>query len=305
MSGEQLQFEGGGFEIPNLEQSPEVLFKSLKSPLWSENKAKLIARYLYYFVQITHHGTYIDGFAGPQAPDAPDTWSAKLVIESRPRWLRKFFLFDIDPAKITALQKVIGDQPPRDAAKSEPKREFLVECGDFNEKIATVLKSRSVPDTQAAFCLLDQRTFECHWKTVEALAAYKQTGNKIELYYFLAQSWLDRAFSALKNEEQAGRWWGRDDWRQLDKLNSLDRALLFCDRLKGLDYRYVHPWPIYEREGGNGRIMYHMIHATDHQEAPKLMARAYNRALEIPESPEQLKLIFDEYGIVIDPIQST
>lgn len=46
-----------------------------------------------------------------------------------------------------------------------------------------------------------------------------------------------------------------------------------------------------------------MIHATDHQEAPKLMARAYNRALEIPESPEQLKLLFDEYGIMIDPIQ--
>jgi hypothetical protein len=36
--------------------------------LWTENKALLIERYLYYFVLVTKSGTYIDGFAGPQSP---------------------------------------------------------------------------------------------------------------------------------------------------------------------------------------------------------------------------------------------
>src|SRR5690349_16399390 len=62
--------------------------KSPTHPVWTENKAKLIERYLYYFVQVTKHGTYIDGFAGPQEPDKLDMWSAKLVVESEPRWFR-------------------------------------------------------------------------------------------------------------------------------------------------------------------------------------------------------------------------
>jgi hypothetical protein len=46
-------------------------------PIWTENKARLIERYLYYFIFITHHGSYIDGFAGPQSGGIPDSWSAK------------------------------------------------------------------------------------------------------------------------------------------------------------------------------------------------------------------------------------
>jgi hypothetical protein len=36
--------------------------------------------------------------------------------------------------------------------------------------------------------------------------------------------------------------------------------------------------------------MFHMIHATDHAEAPKLMARAYRRATLLPETLDQLEL---------------
>ena len=34
--------------------------------------------------------------------------------------------------------------------------------------------------------------------------------------------------------------------------------------------------------------MYYMIHATDHPEAPHLMARAYDKAIQPKETPEQL-----------------
>jgi three-Cys-motif partner protein len=201
--------------------------------------------------------------------------------------------------QVEALKRLVAEQPPRDKSRNEPKREFKIQHGDFNDAVTTLLDSGWVPDTQAAFCLLDQRTFECHWKTVETLAQYKRSRRKIELFYFLAQGWLDRAFSGLKDGHLAARWWGGDDWQQLDKRNSLDRARIFCDRLKALGYHYVHPWPIFNREGGSGRLMYHMIHATDHQEAPKLMARAYNKALEIPEPPEQLELLFQQQGITL------
>src|SRR5712672_141396 len=42
-----------------------LTFKRPQHPIWTENKAKLIERYLYYFVMVTKHGAYIDGFAGP------------------------------------------------------------------------------------------------------------------------------------------------------------------------------------------------------------------------------------------------
>lgn len=59
---------------------------------------------------------------------------------------------------------------------------------------------------------------------------------------------------------------------------------------KELGYKFVAPWPIFERKGG-GRVMYYMIHATDHEEAPKLN-RAYCRAVDPKETPEQFLIDF-------------
>jgi hypothetical protein len=42
------------------------------------NKARLIYRYLFYFVLVTKHGTYIGGFAGPQG--VQENWAAQLVL---------------------------------------------------------------------------------------------------------------------------------------------------------------------------------------------------------------------------------
>lgn len=63
-----------------------------------------------------------------------------------------------------------------------------------------------------------------------------------------------------------------------------------CKRFRDeLKYVSAKPWPIYERQNG-GKIMYFMIHATDHPEAPKLMSRAYGRAVLPAEPVEQLNL---------------
>ena len=59
------------------------MIKPLPYPLWTKHKATLIARYLYYFVLITKHGTYIDGLSGPQNNNHPEMWAAQLVIGKR------------------------------------------------------------------------------------------------------------------------------------------------------------------------------------------------------------------------------
>jgi hypothetical protein len=90
-------------------QHAPVLFRPLTRPLWTKNKAKLIERYLYYFVLVTKHGTYIDCFGGPQSRDNEDMWAAKLVLESKPRWLRTIVLGDINKKQVRRLKKLRDD----------------------------------------------------------------------------------------------------------------------------------------------------------------------------------------------------
>jgi hypothetical protein len=63
-----------------------MLFKPAQRAIWTENKAKLIERYLYYFVLVTKHGAYIDGFAGPQYKDkdmlGPPNWCSNQSMPS-------------------------------------------------------------------------------------------------------------------------------------------------------------------------------------------------------------------------------
>jgi three-Cys-motif partner protein len=269
---------------------PEIKVKPPTHKVWTENKAKLIERYLLYFVFITHHGTYIDGFAGPQDPQKPDSWAAKLVLESEPKWLKHFHLFEIKKKKIKMLNELKRRQPDRDSKGRKVNREVEVYPGDFNINVHKLLRSASIKPKEATFCLLDQITFECHWSTLKALAEYKPAGyRKIELFYFLGVGWLDRAFSGQKKTKKLEDWWGRDDWDQLLKKGPFKCAMAFVERFKQeLGYKTVMPWAIFERKGG-GRIMYYMIHATDHPDAPGLMSRAYDRAV-FHESYEQLQL---------------
>lgn len=265
-----------------------IEFRDIRTPLWTESKAKLVAEYLRLFVFITKHGCYIDGFAGPKQPDIAGTWAAELVLNSEPRMLREFFLCDLDQGKVEALKRLRDSQPATKGRKIE------VLEGDFNDQVLEILASGVIKEKTATFCLLDQFSSECHWATVKAIAEHKTGTAKIEQFYFLASGWLDRTLAAFtRNIDRPERWWGGDDWRSLVKMPSLNRALLVCDRFKDeLGYKYAYPWPILER-GSGGKVMFHMIHATDHPEAPKLMARAYSRVTGRAPAEEQIELPLD------------
>ncbi len=258
-------------------------------PYWTENKAKLIERYLYQFLMVTKHGLYIDGFAGPQEEHhSTENWSARLVLSLRPQWLRKFVLIEQNADQVERIKAMTRGLPRTPLGKK--MRNIAIHHGDVNVVLPKYLSDNPIRRTMATFCLLDQRTFECHWATVQTVAQHKKAGHKIEIFYFLANSWLHRAFATTKDEARKEAWWGRSDWKEAESLNGWTRALQMTDRFHSeLGYKFARPYPIYERKGGT-RIMYFMIHATDHTAAPDLMRRSYDTTVEPLATPEQVAM---------------
>ncbi len=201
-------------------------------------------------------------------------------MKSEPKWLTHFFLCETNRKSLVALRKLKRTQPFHDRKGRKIYRKIEIKPGDFNITIAEILTTKCITQKKPTFCLLDQRMFECNWETVKKLAAYKkQPNNKIELLYFLGVGWLHRSMSGIKHPEKMDRWWGRQDWRKLKGMTHGDIAELVRKRFEDeLGYRFAAAYPIYEREEGN-RVMYYMIHASDHEEAPTLMVRAHHKAV--------------------------
>jgi three-Cys-motif partner protein len=268
---------------------PEKNFESLRFPLWTQNKARLIQEYLRLFEFITHHGTYIDGFAAPQESAHPEMWAANLVLEIEPKWFREFWLCDIDPTGIGRLQVL-------KAAHETAKRRIEVLVGDFNETVYEILGAGTIGEKTATFALLDQRTFECEWRTVLALGKHKRQ-TKIELFYFFPTGWIDRSLAALRAERtiaKVERWWGRPDWPTLQGMDGTIRAKMVAKRFEDeLHYGRATVYPIHS-ERRRGRVMYHMIHATDHPEASPLMIRAYRKVSGRTDVDEGTQVDFED-----------
>ena len=140
------------------------------TPLWTAEKASLIDEYIHLFLLVTKHGVYVDLFAGPQRVNDTESWSVRRVLERRTEGnpaIRHYAVCDKDPAQAKRL---------RDLGSHHPS--FRVYAGDVNEEIRTILKEAPIGSNTACFCLMDQRTFECHWATVKAVAQHKAEGRK-------------------------------------------------------------------------------------------------------------------------------
>jgi three-Cys-motif partner protein len=135
------------FPLPK--RQPSARGKPLVLPVATASKARLIERYLSLFVRITRHGTYIDGFAGPQYPDV-DEYAAKLVAESEPARpllhpfkeparLRHFYLFEKDARKCELLRQL---------ERKDPVRINVFE-GDFNQRVDEILRPETLKLTEA------------------------------------------------------------------------------------------------------------------------------------------------------------
>jgi len=210
-------------------------------------------------------------------------------LKSEPKWLRHFFLCEKGVKGLAALRRLKKSQPERDKRGKKIYRNIEIWPGDFNKSVVEILKGGKITQKEATFCLLDQRMFECHWETVRKLAAYKiSPNNKIEVLYFLGVGWLHRSLSGIRYTDTMDKWWGRKDWQRLKGMKHIDIADLVRDRFeKELKYRFAAAYPIYDKEKGN-RVMYYMIHASDHEEAPMLMVRAHHKAVRsLPKEVQQ------------------
>ncbi len=285
-----------------LKKAPEPKYSGLHNRVWTDTKARFIQRYIKNFVYVTKKGTYLDAFAGPQkTDDCEKSWAAKLVLENRPALIRHYALFEKNRNSVKKLEDLKQKQ---EAEKIREKRSIHVIAGDSNVTLPKFLEEHPIPDDEPTFCLLDQRTFECAWETVEKVARHKKGGYKIELLYFLAAGWFDRGVSGLKKqpEEDMRTWWGRDDWSKFHDIPNRDRPHLLVSRFKDdLGYRFVAHYPIFEHKDSN-RVMFYLVHASDHPDAPGLMDRAYNNTLgkivtqnvmgflgEVPATPKAKK----------------
>ncbi|MBC7981322.1 MAG: three-Cys-motif partner protein TcmP [Armatimonadetes bacterium] len=265
----------------NLDEIPckeiEEKFQMLPGAIWTHRKALLIRTYLQLFVKITRRGTYIDAFAGPQdGREDSGTWAARSVWEGNPgkgyKRIDRFELFEWDRRSAGALRKMI------DATKSDGRKRVIRE-GDCNIKLPDRL--RESPVKGPAFCLLDQRTDECNWDTVKFVSEHKNDPNKVEIFYFLMAGWYDRYLAALGDVGKTDRlkkWWGNADISILEKATPSRASELFVSRFKNeLGYKHVMPFPIYDNyvPSEKGNVKFYMIHATDNDDAPGLMRRAY------------------------------
>jgi three-Cys-motif partner protein len=130
------------------------------------------------------------------------------VLESKPAFLRNFWFCEIKRSGIAKLEALKATQP------EIKKRRVEIVPGDFNRNVAGLLASSGIADKTATFCLLDQRTFECEWQTLVTLSRHR-ADYKIELFYFLASGWLDRAISGIRDKSILERWWGGPDYEKL------------------------------------------------------------------------------------------
>lgn len=250
---------------------------AIEGNVWTRHKAQLIARYLYSFLSVTKNGIYIDAFAGPQTvEDRQDSWAALQLLEKKSIFLNRAYLFEQDQSKIDFLDEL--QTKYCQGWTRLWKRQVMVFPGDCNREIPECLKKHPIKSNKAAFALLDQRTHECTWELVKTLATHKTGGTKIELFYFLAQGWMDRSIKSSTTSEKLGEiaaWWGGSDWPDFVKKKSFARAQHMEDRFKNeLGYEYARAFPMYDK-GHEGKIMFWLIHASDHPRAIPLMISAY------------------------------
>lgn len=79
---------------------------------------------------VTHGGLYIDGFAAPQSRDFREAWTARRVLELEPKWIRHFWLCDMDPGGVEHLKWL------KEQHAGKPKgRTVSVMKGDFNSTV--------------------------------------------------------------------------------------------------------------------------------------------------------------------------
>ena len=125
--------------------------RSNRTNVSTTQKPKMVKEYLRLFVKVTRHGTYIDGFAGPQTEqDDTEHWSALQVLESQKLakdtpvngknqpHVRNFYLFEKSSRQFARIESL--------RARFNEPLSFNVHArqGDCNELVPQLLESGAI-----------------------------------------------------------------------------------------------------------------------------------------------------------------
>lgn len=272
---------------------------------WTKGKLDILRRYLDAFTTTTKHKAdetiYIDAFAGEQEnrvrlTEEPLEGSARIAlsIDDPPFTRLRFFETETNAPKLESLLR-----------RDYPKRDLKVLGGDCNELIPGELSRLRSLNWAPAFAFVDPNGMEAEWRTLEALARFKEGRRwKVEIFYYFAPPMFSRVLPVdgqpVREEDAAkiDRMYGIKEWRHIYQarlLSTIEPAQARKEYLnlmrwrlqETLGYQWTHPIEVRNEQGV---VIYYMIFATDHQVGDRIMSDIYARAAaEFPMMREEAR----------------
>ncbi|QXJ22530.1 three-Cys-motif partner protein TcmP [Actinomadura graeca] len=258
---------------------------------WTEQKLDILSDYLAGFSKASIRAkqtVYLDLFAG-QAENVSREPSRHTIQGSPKRALA------VDPP----LSVLRFFELPNNAQKLEnslraayPQRDLKVIPGDCNETIDDVLTELTPLNWAPTFAFLDQQSTEVEWPTLVKLARHKrQDKPKTELWLLCASGLIPRGLRIRGNLDpgvvsRTNEMFGTDEW--FDALEATQNGILSGPQFEHeltnlmrwrmervLGYRKTRAFRVMNT---NGRDIFEMIFATDHDAGDKIMKWSYEKA---------------------------
>lgn len=265
---------------------------------WTKGKLEILRRYLNEFTTTTKNKAveclYFDLFAGEaenvdRITGEPLDGSARIALS-----------IDDPPFTRLRLFETARAQELEERLKSDfPGRDLRVYPGDCNETIYKALDDLSDLRWAPAFAFIDPNGPDIRWSTLEALATFKQGRRyKVELWMLFPEPMFVRLLRVDGEEvraqdfERITAMFGTDVWSEIyqarvrEELDPPKARMEYVNLMRWrleteLGYRRTHPFEVHNEQG---RPIYHLIFATDHEAGDKIMSHLYSRALtEFPK----------------------
>lgn len=291
---------------------------------WTRGKLGILRNYLDAFTtasQSVGERLYLDLFAGEPEnvdritgePVKGSPWVA-LSIEDPPFTRLRFFELD-HPTELEA--RLRADFPDRD---------FRVIEGDCNETIHGALGELRSVSWAPAFAFIDPNGPDVRWSALEALAAFKANRrNKVELWMLFPEPMFVRFLRTDGGEVEAvherriSEMYGSDEWLHIyrarlgGRLTPAEARTEYVNLMRWrlqsvLGYTWTHALEVHTEQG---RPIYHLIFATDHDAGDRIMRHLYGKALDdFPKMRQQAidqrkgaMRLFDDVQFAAEPVE--
>jgi three-Cys-motif partner protein len=261
--------------------------------MWSEIKLRTLEDYLHRFTTASHGRSreivYLDLFAGQPSNFVRTTGrridgSPLLALRTHPRFTRLAF-GELPPRAARLEAELIAAHPGDDR--------FTVYPGDSNQTVHQMLDDLADVRWAPTFAFIDPDGPDCHWSTLEALARHKPltSRSKVELWILFPTMFMrqlplrDPHGPRPQDMDQIDRMYGTDQWeliyqaRLADEIDGSQARAEYINLMRWrlqntLGYRETHPIDIPNEQG---RPIYTMIFATDHDAGTRIMSSLYRK----------------------------